>query len=604
MKKLIQVLQLVQSINPWAIFNVLITQVLTLSQPYVLLFYSAKIINLLIDTTQYEVVMREVIVFLIIMYILSILKDVFTRINTVSKNDVYYRLDDKLTKKSLSMDYEALCDPENRLKFQRAEEGSNFSGGIFTFLDEVLGFIFSIIISIGVAGTAVVLLFTSKSVETSSLAQFSNSFIFSLVLVLLMVIPVLVSVVANSKASNLQFEGFQAITLINREFSYYSQTILTDNTAGKTIRLYNGDAMILKVFEESSLKFSERLTEVHTESLRYRGGSQIVTLLAMGILYSMIGVKAMVGAITIGSVLMISGYIQTLVLTLVNGLGKIAFLQNMVNYLQFFIDYLNLPDAPSGDKPVKDLDTFELKFDNVSFSYPGSDKKVLDSINLTITDKEKIAIVGQNGAGKTSFIKLICRLYEPTSGTISLNGVDIKEMDREDYLRQLSVVFQDYHLYPFEIADNVTLGTAFDEQRVMESLEVTGVSGKVKSLEKGIHTSLKGQYDDGVQLSGGESQKIAIARAWYKDTPLVILDEPTAALDPISEYEIYRNFDELMDSKTAIYVSHRMSSCRFCDRVLVFDLGKVIQDGHHDELIEVDDMYAHLFNAQAQYYIN
>lgn len=604
MKKLFRILKLIQSINPWAIFNVLMTQILTLSQPYVLLFYSARVVNMLVEGAHYDLVIREVLIFLAITYTLSLLDSVFIRFNSVSKDDVYYRLEDLLTKKSLSMEYEALCDPENRLKFQRAEEGSNFSGGIFTFLDKILGFIFSLVISVTVASTALIMLFSSKTQEVGQLASFANSWIFGVLVIVLMIVPVVISVLANSKSSRLQFEGFKAITEINREFTYYLQTILADNEAGKTIRLYNSEPMIMRVFKDSSMRFSTKLTEVHTKSLRYTGASQIITLTAMGILYTMIGIKAMVGAISIGSVLMISGYIQTLVMTLVDGLGNIAFLQNMVNYLQYYIDYLEQPDALSGPKPLNDLEEFEIKFNNVSFSYPGNDAKVLDDVNITITDKERIAIVGQNGAGKTTFIKLLCRLYVPTSGTITLNGVDIQELNREDYLNQLSVVFQDYHLYPFEIADNVTLGSDFNEARVLESLEVTGVSEKIQSLEKGIHTSLKGQFDEGVQLSGGESQKLVIARAWYKDTPLVILDEPTAALDPLSEYEIYKNFDALMNGKTAIYVSHRMSSCKFCDRVLVFEEGAIIQDGHHDTLIREDNLYASLFNAQAQYYGN
>ena len=223
-------------------------------------------------------------------------------------------------------------------------------------------------------------------------------------------------------------------------------------------------------------------------------------------------------------------------------------------------------------------------------------------MNQKIKIGTKTAIVGKNGAGKTTFIKLLCRLYEPTEGQILLNGIDIRYYDYKDYADLFAVVFQDFNLFSFSIAENVASNGSYDEARVIDCLNRAGFADRLAKLENGIKSNIYQQEEGGVEISGGEAQKIAIARALYKDAPLVILDEPTSALDPVSEYEIYKKFDEMVEDKTSIYISHRMSSCRFCDNILVFDDGQIVEHGTHDELVEANGLYADLWNAQAQYY--
>jgi ATP-binding cassette subfamily B protein len=250
----------------------------------------------------------------------------------------------------------------------------------------------------------------------------------------------------------------------------------------------------------------------------------------------------------------------------------------------------------------RDDNEFEIEFRDVSFRYANTDKYVIKHLNQKIRIGTKTAVVGPNGAGKTTFIKLLCRLYEPTEGEILLNGVDIRYYDYKDYASLFSVVFQDFNLFSFSIAENVASGTDYDEVKVLDCIERAGFGERLSKMEKGIHTNIYHQEDEGVEISGGEAQKLAIARALYKDSPLVILDEPTSALDPVSEYEIYRHFDEMVQNKTSIYISHRMSSCRFCDNILVFDEGQIVQSGNHDELVKQEGLYKELWNAQAQYY--
>lgn len=228
---------------------------------------------------------------------------------------------------------------------------------------------------------------------------------------------------------------------------------------------------------------------------------------------------------------------------------------------------------------------------------------MLRHVDMKFRVGDKLAIVGENGSGKTTFIKLLCRLYDPTEGRILLNGIDITRYRYEEYLSLFSVVFQDYRLFQFSLADIVASSLEWDEEKVRRCLVQAGFGDRLAQLEKGIHTVLGRDYEnDGIDLSGGEAQKVALARALYKDAPFVVLDEPTAALDPIAEAAVYENFRNIVEHKTAVFISHRLSSCRFCDDIIVFDKGQLVQRGRHDVLAEQEGKYRQLWNAQAQYY--
>lgn len=276
----------------------------------------------------------------------------------------------------------------------------------------------------------------------------------------------------------------------------------------------------------------------------------------------------------------------------------------------FVEDYLAYFDIPQqmyrGSLSVKNCDDNEycMEFKDVSFQYPGADTYAIRHVNMKFKIGEKLAVVGMNGSGKTTFIKLMCRLYDPTEGEILLNGVNIKKYDYDEYLSVFSIVFQDFKLFSFTLGENVAADNDYDVEKVMESLEQAGFSERLAKMPDGIKTSLYKDFDKtGVEISGGEAQKIALARALYKDAPFIILDEPTAALDPIAEYEIYSRFNNIVSDKTAIYISHRLSSCRFCDKIAVFDNGSIVQRGSHDELVsDKNGKYYELWHAQAQYY--
>lgn len=316
---------------------------------------------------------------------------------------------------------------------------------------------------------------------------------------------------------------------------------------------------------------------------------------------------ALKGGITVGSIAKYVTCIMLLVETLINIVTTTQQALYNNHYLKRYFSYFDIPNNMyQGSLTVEKRDDNEyyVEFRNVSFKYPNTEAYALRNVNLKFKIGEKLAIVGMNGSGKTTFIKLLCRLYDPTEGEILLNGVNIQKYDYDEYMSVFSVVFQDFSLFSFKIGEVVASSKTFDENKVRECLVKANFGDRLHEMPEGIHTYLYKGYDQsGIEISGGEAQKIALARALYKDSPFILLDEPTAALDPISEYEVYSNFNAISGDKTTVYISHRLASCRFCNKIVVFDDGQIVQHGSHEELLsDVSGKYHELWNAQAQYY--
>lgn len=372
---------------------------------------------------------------------------------------------------------------------------------------------------------------------------------------------------------------------------------------GKDIRLYRAQALI-----KSALREKERDQMVDGESKleQYAGlldGS--LSGLLMGSAYLFIVLRAIDGSASVGGIMLFSTCIYRLAENLKISSKSINEILMNARRMGSSFEYLDLPDKmQNGQILLKNEEENLIEFENVSFKYPGAEHPALSDVSFKIEPRKKIAIVGKNGSGKTTMIKLLCHLYEPDDGKICLNSIIINSYDYERYMQHFSVVFQDFHLLALPLGENVAGTKEYDRERVIECLEKAGFGERLKKMKKGIDTYLYRNMDeDGVEISGGEAQKIALARALYKDAPIVILDEPTAALDPISESEIYSGFRNLVKDKTAIFISHRLSSCIFCDEILVFDQGKLVQRGSHDELLrDRNGLYYTMWQAQAQYY--
>lgn len=323
------------------------------------------------------------------------------------------------------------------------------------------------------------------------------------------------------------------------------------------------------------------------------------------VVYINLVVEVFKNAITIGdfSMYLVSiSQFSTTLSSMINSCVSIA------EALPYFKDYVSFCSLKSNYKTLYQKamlsNHYEIEFRNVTFSYPGQNTAALNNVSVKIKQNEKISIVGENGAGKSTFIKLLMRLYKPTSGKILLNGIDIQEIDLASYTKLISVVFQDYKIFAFSLKENIC---GYDENnaKLDEVIKSIGLKKKIDNMKNGYNTTLSREFDvNGIELSGGEQQKVAIAQALYKNAPIIVLDEPTSNLSPIAEYELYTQFSELAKSKTAIFISHRLSSCKFCDRIVVFDKGEIIESGSHDELMRLQGVYSSMFITQAQYYFD
>ena len=313
------------------------------------------------------------------------------------------------------------------------------------------------------------------------------------------------------------------------------------------------------------------------------------------------------GVFPIGSVIKYVGYLNRVTGNILDIYYFLTYLKNNEMFLKPYLEYFDIPnDMYQGSLAVEKRSDkkYDIEFKNVSFKYAGSENYALKNINLRFKVGERLAVVGMNGSGKTTFIKLMCRLYDPTEGEICMNDFNIRKYDYRQYLDIFSVVFQDYLLLALPLGNGVSASATWDEEKAERCLREVGFGERYDQMPKKLDTPIYKYFDDeGVNISGGEKQKIALARALYRDAPFIILDEPTAALDPIAEAEIYSKFDEIVGDKTAIYISHRLSSCRFCDKIVVFDQGEIVQIGTHEELLtDENGKYYEMWHAQAQYY--
>lgn len=376
---------------------------------------------------------------------------------------------------------------------------------------------------------------------------------------------------------------------------------------GKEIRIYRlGKLMIDKLMKTHH--FNDRaLDRQDRKGIPYSVLSDFAAEGTVAMTYCLTGFVALIGKITVGGMTQYSRSIELFMQNLRAFWSAGVTMWFNADYLERYFEFLDTPShMRKGCLPVeKRVDgEYRIAFEHVSFRYPGSETYALKDINMEFTVGEKMAVVGMNGSGKSTFIKLLCRLYDPTEGVITMNGIDIRRYDYQEYLSLFSVVFQDFKLFSFTLGENVAVEETYGEEKVRSALEKAGLEEFLQRHKNGVETILYRDFDEnGVEISGGEAQKIALARAVYKGAPFVLLDEPTAALDPKAEYEIYKRFNDLVADRTTVYISHRMSSCRFCGDIAVFHEGRMVQRGNHESLMaETGGKYYELWTAQAQYY--
>ncbi len=391
-----------------------------------------------------------------------------------------------------------------------------------------------------------------------------------------------------------------------RKYDFYVDEYIGREECGKTVRLFNQQSLLSETLNEIFEKVSKLLSRQTILEARMNQWAEGINVLISGMIYLLLGIMALKRVISVGSICLYAGCITNFLWHFQRWNQQVSVLKMNTKYVKQYLDFLDIKNKKyEGTLPVekRDDDKFVVEFENVSFHYPGSEKNILENFSIRFNIGERLAVVGRNGSGKTTFIKLLCRLYDPTEGRILLNGIDIRKYDYKEYLSLFSVVFQDFQIPAFTLGQIVAASQEYNEERVNDAVKKAGLSNLAARMPYGNDTYLTKEFDKtGIDISGGEAQKLAIARALYHDTPFVILDEPTAALDPIAEYEVYAKFDELIGTKTAVYISHRLSSCQFCNDILVIDDGKAVQRGSHEKLIGEEGLYAKLWKTQAKYY--
>ncbi len=562
---------------------------------YVPIYFSAKVIDSLIEKAPVQTVILYVVLTVGIVFAVNLLNTYISSEKNTAEYAMWRAEDWSFSEKAMQMAYASIEDSkvtELRYRVRRASQTGQNIWRLYDTIERFAGQVTKI-----AASTALtVSFFTISSVPV----------VFKFSIVAGFIITLLIQMYATKRTTVLE-QNFWAsavgINIISEQFRNY----IEHYGAGKDIRLYNMGDFIGDSYLTLEKEYWERgIRNSYKKAAWTLPAAILSTVLKFGI-YAVLIYAALQGGITIGSIAKYVACIMLLAETLINVVETVQLAFDNNHYLKRYFSYFDVPNNMyQGSLTVEKRDDNEyyVEFRNVSFKYPNTEAYALKNVNFKFKIGEKLAIVGMNGSGKTTFIKLLCRLYDPTEGEILLNGVNIQKYDYDEYMSVFSVVFQDFTLFSFMLGEVVASSSDFDESKVRECLVKANFGDRLNEMPDGVHTYLYKNYDkSGIEISGGEAQKIALARALYKDSPFILLDEPTAALDPVSEYEVYSNFNKISGDKTAVYISHRLASCRFCDKIAVFDDGQIVQSGSHDALVSDENgKYYELWYAQSQYY--
>ena len=603
-------LKLIYKHYPQMVVSQLLSVVWNALMPYVGIFLSALVIDELAGGRDVKRLQMLVIITLASAAVIALGTAFLNKWKETQNAGWWLKIEHIVSEKMLDTDYVNLDDTHTAEMLSTIRQ--NFNGGgwglgqVLECYKELCSSIFTILGGLALT----VSLFAIKVPGDAGTLTLLNNPLVVLGVIIVMLAVTFIAPMLNNKAGSYYAKHANSHNLGNRLFSFfgylgYYAALATD------VRIYRQDKICERYNRNKEDTFGSNGLFAHFARGPmglYSAAGAAVSVIFTGIVYAFVCLKALAGAFGLGSVTQyvasiakVSGGMSSLV-------SNIGLMCNNTPFLELTFDYLDIPDNMyQGSLTVeKRRDRkYQVEFRNVSFKYPGSENWALRNVNMKFEIGKRLAVVGMNGSGKTTFIKLLCRLYDPTEGEILLNGIDIRKYNYREYMDIFSVVFQDFKLLSLKLGENVAGKVDYDKELVIDCLEKAGFADRFIKMKDGTETYLYKDFDtkNGVDVSGGEAQKIAIARALYKDAPFIILDEPTAALDPIAEAEIYGKFDEIAGDKTAIYISHRLSSCKFCDEIAVFHEGAVIQQGSHASLVaDTNGKYYELWNAQAQYY--
>ena len=594
---------------PQMVISSILNSIWTAVTPYVGIYLSALIIEELFGSKNPEKLKALVLITLITEAIIALISALLGKWANTNKSNLYFKFENFYIEKLFKMDFVSLDDIKTHELLSTIKQNQNSAGwGLFNVIYDYESLFTSIFTLLG-GLTLTFTLFSSKVPETASRFMFLNHQLFTFGIIIIMIGITLLAPYFSFKGNSYFAKNAANHNLANRMFGFfgwlgYNKELSTD------IRMYRQDLLCDKYNTSKTTTFGSKgeFAKIARGPMGlYLSLSAVISSLFIGVVYLFVCLKSWAGAFGVGMVMQYIASITKVSSGLNSFVRTIGDVKINASFLKLVLEFLDIPNTMyQGSLTVeKRFDSdYEIEFKNVSFKYQTSTDYVLKDINIKFKVGSKLAIVGMNGSGKTTFIKLLCRLYDPTEGEILLNGINIKKYNYLDYLMIFSVVFQDFKLLALKLGENVSSKTKYDSQKVMDCLIRSGFEKGLEKMNNDLDTYLYKQINEnGVNISSGEAQKIAIARALFKNSPFIILDEPTASLDPIAEAEIYSKFNEIVGEKTAIYISHRLSSCIFCDEVIVFDKGHIVQkDTHKNLLSDINGKYYELWNAQAQYY--
>ena len=564
-------------------FLMILDSVKSTVQPFVLLIIPKYILDELASERRVDVTLRYIAYYAAAVVGFNLISLIISRFGSDQSMKIDHRVAMDQHTKWLHMDYDKFENGRVRdleARSVSAAEPRNFAE------DKVLGFI-------------------------SNLIRLGGYTYIIMSLHPIMILFILTVIAANTliarRSAKLGYEYTTAMTRLSRRFNYIFRTMV-DFKVGKDVRINGADSWLKSKFEKESEEYIRDHRAQQRKLLGINTLSDIIGLIQTVVMYGYCGYLAISGGITVGSFTVFLGALTAFTGTFNEFVKRFTALGLLSKYIDDYREFLRCAEHEGKELETSDISALpehcDIEFVNVSFKYPDTDRYVLKNINIKIKAGERLSIVGYNGAGKSTFIKLLCRFYKPTEGKILLGGVDISTYPLPEYRRRLAVVFQDYQLFYMSVRYNIVLNLEEDPERVRKELAESGILEKIEALENGIDTSYgRILYYHSRDFSGGETQKIACARAYYRDSPIVILDEPTSALDPVAETQLYGRFNEIIGDKTAVYISHRLASVKFCDSIAVFADGELVERGTHAELLKKNGIYADMFTKQAHYYI-
>lgn len=572
-------------------------------RPFINVFFSARIVAQLYASAPSSALFTSVGLCIGLNLVAQLLTDWLNLTLQVTRTRLSQKERLTIENKLFTLDYAKLENSEFQELVHLHSESMDKIYSAFSQLAWMLNDFVSGIITLISAVVILLPLFKLGFVRTGE--GFVHSPWFFVVLIAAIAVSAVCTVLLTNYTSRVWFRSQYRYGKLDRLFHRY-RDILSNYNSGKEVRLYKEQALISREATEQLLTKGE--TILHETSKQSAAASAYMAIIGAAIgfgVYTFIGVKGLLGLFDMEALIRYTGSFMQVIAGVTAIAGTFGRSAQIVPNLEYFFRIANTESSMTyGDKTV-DLSEVEIEFKNVYFRYPSAKSDTLKNISLKINKGERLAVVGRNGSGKTTFIKLLCRLYDADKGTILVNGVDIRELSAECCRKLFSVVFQDFKLFSLSAADNLTAGEKPDTVRLKQCLAEADVLERIERMAQKENTVLyKDITRDGVEVSGGEAQKLALARALYKDAPIVVLDEPTAALDPVAEHQIYQQFNNFVEGKTAIYISHRLSSCRFCDKIAVFKKGELVEHGTHEHLLQnADGEYKKLWDAQAKYYV-